>query len=764
MFFCAVFAFVFSFWYVHQFPLRELQQGSHSQYMLPAVNYACTGKINTVWQGGPGWSEADQLAIQRADDFLTERTDDDPCSAFPQDVPFRSIFDGLDYSNDEAPVYLTLLYGQIWRFFGVTWMATYYVVGLTGALTFLVLYGCARPFVPAGVAALVGFAFLICPMTLASILTPRDFMKVPFVIGVTALLIWSAAKSRRVRSFLGFACAVGVAVGIGYGFRPDLLLFLPLAVIVITGIVRLELGSAEANFFRRAVVRLAAVACFLASFGIAGWLPVLNDYLAHPYDKDIGFHILTMGQEGTHNSSLFQDHPAGGMYGFRNTITSDVPVILRVVEYAQRHDGAVVSFETGGPYWSYAKQYYLRLVSLIPADLLSDGIGAFVNLMTAPASLRFRPPEPNRYRADIPWQEAYRFASGSFLYKLPALKVDRLYQKISDLPLALIFCCNLIISFLFFCIIAIKTSFRAFLVTLICLGSLICVTSLDFEMRHMFYLYAVPLIAWVTVAWWAARLVFALFSKDARRRLGYSERLAMICGHARQALRPAAAVSATVAVVIAVSAVTLTAARMYQAATLRSLISDWLSRRRVPAVYAVAPTPADIAATLELKGDTMLMSIKSPMPLSNGGEHAADAPLRSTGDMGVVAVTLDGEKCHGRTISLTGFANSNPAPTELHTTAYTLMEEFQVSLTKMSNYIAFFPAFYYMANDEYKHATLFSGIDMPADEAPCIKGMELVTQFKKSDIIFDYFIPENPQLIKASDLYKKVEIPGIGYI
>src|SRR5207253_925090 len=103
-------------------------------------------------------------------DFLFLHTLHFSCSSFPAHVVATSVLDGVDSSNVEQPIYLMLLYGVLWRWFGTDWSLTYYVVAALAAVSFLMLYLCARRFMPGLFAAIAILLFLTSPFFIRNVL------------------------------------------------------------------------------------------------------------------------------------------------------------------------------------------------------------------------------------------------------------------------------------------------------------------------------------------------------------------------------------------------------------------------------------------------------------------------------------------------------------------------------------------------------------------------------------------------------------------
>jgi hypothetical protein len=555
--------------------------------MTPAVNYACTGRFAAI-RLSPDATQADTRAVGRIREFLEGTHPNYACASFPQHVLATSFFDGIDSSNVEQPIYLTLLYGVLWRWFGPQWQLTKDVVAATVALSFLSIYFCARPFMRPLAAAAAALFFVFNPFYIAFTLTPRDAIKFPFAVVIAALTIGIAGSVPQPKRFFFLACCLGLSIGIGLGFRSDLSLFLIPAAIVVPFLGRFDLSSLKLSrrqkLFSNVALRSLAFATLILSFGVGGWMPLMNDHLFHKHSSDVGYHVMAMGLQGHSRYDLFQrDTLTTGMYMYRNAYNNDLGVGVRILEYAARRYGENVQFAQGS-YWTHAKQYYFHIVSLIPADLMSGAIGAFVNLMTLPNSLLYRQnlfyPMPAGARP-APWTGVYAFTRGNYLYEVVAKPLDRIYDAAVKVPLAWLFAANLFVFVSFLSLLAWIFGLRSAVATLILLGVVLTVISLKFEMRHTFYVLAFPFIAWVAVVYAAMRWIASRVLPHAVHAIRRSDTEALT--QARSAAHAVASVGLVLVVVVGAVLLALLLARHYQVNTLRPLIADWAQRQTVTA-------------------------------------------------------------------------------------------------------------------------------------------------------------------------------------
>jgi hypothetical protein len=732
---------IIAFWGGYAYVISHIEQSVWPQNLLgPALNYACTGHLGPLLLASDP-TAADLEAMGHVSNFLNATRQDLPCDLFPRHLQQTTLLGGLEIANVEQPFNLILLYAVLWRLFEPSWTATYLVIASVLAASFLVIYFCLRRFTSAPTAAAMTLIFLSSPFVLTNILSPRDAAKFPFAVAISALLIGPGSRPRPPLHYYLFAAVIGLVIGVGYGFRSDLMLFLIPAFFIILFLGRITHDRENSKSAKLALhnigIRLLAGAALVGSFIIGAFVPLTNDYVLHKDYANVGYHPLAMGLLGHSRADLYQSHGPDGVYMYRNRYNNDLAVGFRVMEYAARRYGEDIGFATG-PYWTYSKRYYLDVVKIIPADLVSGVIGAFVNLMTVPRNFYDRHTLAG-FDHTAPWTNAYSCAPRSTICGTFAGAMDRVYSRILRLSYGWVFTANVIALFIFMCLIAERYGFRSALAAVVLLGATVSVTSLKFEMRHVFYLYALPLAAWTAAGDWA---VWALLRRTAFSMKIRSPDWPLV------SLRCAAKISALAVGLAMFMLAALWLARLYQVPVLRALITDLIHRPTINAAYEIAERGPGLS----------IIRFVSPMPLSTGGHRAAGAPAKSRAEISVVAIGFDGNKCPERLISIASASDSAAQPDD---PTFLIHEEFAVWLRNRDDYIAFLPAFNYLlgGND-----TTFAGIEIENAAVQCVKGVKLVSQFKKEDILFEFFTPIDPQKISADALYQQVYLPGIGFI
>lgn len=205
--------------------------------------------------GGHGLGTASPEDIPGLKDFVARRTDSFDVTNIPDDVTVVPVSDFPESS------YLYHLYvvGWFWRIFGVSVQTLLIYASCIYALSAGVLYlmfrnGLGR------LASLTG-TLLVCssPAMLYTSVNLRDFAKTPFVIFAIYILIKLIVCSTSRKSLPALAILLGVTCGIGVGFRQDVVMCLPPAIMAI-----LLSGSREGSHSWH--LRLISVGLLLLAF------------------------------------------------------------------------------------------------------------------------------------------------------------------------------------------------------------------------------------------------------------------------------------------------------------------------------------------------------------------------------------------------------------------------------------------------------------------------------------------------------------------
>src|SRR6185436_13700026 len=119
-------------------------------------------------------------------------------------------------------------------------------------------------------AAAAALAIMVSALHLGNLPGLRDYAKAPFILGLLLIAAHLAARSGRPRSPAVLAAIFGATLGIGFGFRNDIVVVVPVFVVALL----LWDRPRDAGAVRS---RLAALAAAVAAFAICAW-PILSAY------------------------------------------------------------------------------------------------------------------------------------------------------------------------------------------------------------------------------------------------------------------------------------------------------------------------------------------------------------------------------------------------------------------------------------------------------------------------------------------------------
>jgi hypothetical protein len=283
-----------SWWGTHAVVAFRESGGEPSFYQSefgPAVMLAC----------GRGLQNPDARNVPALDAFLSQRTSAIDCAELPTDIRTEA----LDPFQRTCR-YLELTVALAWKATGVSWPRLAILPGILFGAVAALTYGMFRLGLSRVVALLGMVPTLMSTPNLMLAPHLRDYAKGPFLLAVMliigALVVWPATRRRIIaQSVLG-----GLVVGIGLGFRTDLMIaVLPFVFALLFLVPSLTLWF-----------RAAAVAAFLAAFAAAAF-PLLGDYshgnnigpvallgLTEPFDQPLGIQPSIYSYGSQYNDSF----------------------------------------------------------------------------------------------------------------------------------------------------------------------------------------------------------------------------------------------------------------------------------------------------------------------------------------------------------------------------------------------------------------------------------------------------------------------------
>jgi hypothetical protein len=318
----------------------------------PAVMHAC----------GRGFVNPAPAAVPSLDAFLAVRSDTFDCAALPQSVASTALT-----QMQVGHRYLVLASGMCWRMLGVRWSALDWLTAGLFAITAVTLYLAFRLVVGTTLSAVLTVLAVFSPLHLDNLPHLRDYAKAPFFIIAATGLAW-AMSPRRPRRIFAVALTVGTLVGLGIGFRVDVMMYLPP---VVFGLLA---STPESSTPWR--VRLVAAALCISACVVSAW-PILRVYSS----GENLWHVALLGLMTPYDHQL-GIQPSVYEFGdqYRDTYVNNVATSYWMrVHHTPGSDPRMYPAVTG--------EYYRRLFVTFPADFVTRAWAAVVKSLNLPVDL-----------------------------------------------------------------------------------------------------------------------------------------------------------------------------------------------------------------------------------------------------------------------------------------------------------------------------------------------------------------------------------------
>ncbi len=351
-------------WYWNQ----SLALGRHpffyQLYYEPAVMVAC----------GKGFVVA-QPQVPAMTKFLTEQTAEFDCKDIPADAKL-----GTDGLYQGSARYIMTTVGWTWRIVGVSWRRLGPVAGVLFGMTIAAAYGIFRLGMGRVIAMVLAWVLSLSTLHLANLPNIRDYSKAPFaliLIFLLGLLVTHRPSWKRV---VGISVAYGVVMGIGYGFRTDLLINIPAFLLTVFLFL-------DANVRKRLAFGAVAAAVCMTTFYVSAW-PIISA-VNRTWGCQWHTAILGLGDDNTHDLQL-EATPYDWLDGY-----TDEFAFATATSYAARLEPGVKHIEYCGPdYDRVTSAFMLDIARHAPADFIVRAYASSLQMVQLPLRWR-KPPIPH---------------------------------------------------------------------------------------------------------------------------------------------------------------------------------------------------------------------------------------------------------------------------------------------------------------------------------------------------------------------------------
>lgn len=200
------------------------------QVLLPLVYPA------VFFAAGHGLSTADVNQVPGLPEFVYGESPSFDIDTIPEDIVLAPIASPVAVSH----YYYLYLVGWIWRIFGVSLDSLVLLSILFRVICACLLYLLFRVFL-GRLGSIVGVLIVCCSTAMLHTgMSIRDFSKTPFLLGVFLLLSYLATRRSSRRRVLCLSSLLGLVIGVGMGFRQDLLISVPPVIVTLLLVIRIK--------------------------------------------------------------------------------------------------------------------------------------------------------------------------------------------------------------------------------------------------------------------------------------------------------------------------------------------------------------------------------------------------------------------------------------------------------------------------------------------------------------------------------------------
>lgn len=277
--------------------------------------------------------------------------------------------EGLPKHIQEWPTYVALYHRYLvyttalfWRLFGISWRSLEPLLALMFGWSAAAVYGIMRLGMRRTLAIGLTTLFMISPAMLIILSELRDFSKAPFILTTILILGRLLTHPCTHRRYIFLSALVGLVMGIGMGFRQDILVYAPLSAVVVF-FSRLY-DHSKTILYRG----LAVLLCMIGFVALS--LPMFNAMkgaASADFSLIQGFSIKRLDSLGIVPASY---RPvASGADGY---------IFALINDYAQRREGIEAArFYLDSPITDHFNRAWMRtMIAMFPADLVTRGWSA----------------------------------------------------------------------------------------------------------------------------------------------------------------------------------------------------------------------------------------------------------------------------------------------------------------------------------------------------------------------------------------------------
>lgn len=287
------------------------------------------------------------------------------CPSITREEALQGVESGTLSGFSEMYFYMLYAIGLTWRLFGISWGTLSLLIVVFFCATSLVVFGVFRLVMNRYFSFVGTLCFMCSPLTLGEFPVFRDFVKAPFILGVTLLFIYLLKRPRAPKAYCAAAALMGLVTGVGVGFRFDVSLCVFPSVFVLAFC---RLGSPGRNLR----LRVGAIAMLLVVFRLAAWYPINADAPRGSQYHIIGGYGETCEKDMHLTRASYVRHAANDDFLNDAVVNHYGAHVMHVDKYLP-----YISPQAVAP----GQKYIRDVMKTFPADMLMRGYGALLSIL-----------------------------------------------------------------------------------------------------------------------------------------------------------------------------------------------------------------------------------------------------------------------------------------------------------------------------------------------------------------------------------------------
>jgi hypothetical protein len=310
----------------------------------PAVMVACGGPFRE-----PDTRHAPALAA-----FLAQAADAIDCGAVPTDTPL-----GAPNPFQQSIRYLEYAVALTWKLTGISWSRLALLPGVLFGAVAALTYGILRLALSRPLALAALMPSVTSTPNFMQVPQLRDYAKGPFLLAIILIMGVIVVGPTDRRQAIAWSAVAGAVVGIGLGFRTDLLIAIVPFVVAVAFLLPAAVSAGA---------RIGAILVFLAAFGVAAF-PLLRDQTRGGNNA----HVVLLGLFSDFDGPLrvqAAPYEYGGRYVDSLAATIINSYAIRVDGRARPLDAMTADYDRAGG------AYLAQIAAAFPADVVTRVVAA----------------------------------------------------------------------------------------------------------------------------------------------------------------------------------------------------------------------------------------------------------------------------------------------------------------------------------------------------------------------------------------------------